>query len=331
MEEMTEKLADRFIGSALGAFIGDALGMPVEGRSAEAIQARYGGLLNDLVPGRFPAGSYTDDTEMMIGLLETLADEGDFDPELAAARFLANFHPFRGYGERIYGLMDRLRRGAPWDEVGTDSFGNGSAMRVGPIGFFYFDDPERLKKEAVRQALITHRHPEALAGAVVQAGAVGLAVKASLEGRAVDPEGFLLTLSGLAQDLDANFTARLAGIKDILGLKAALVHDQIAGIHHLFRGDVRAIEAVPPAITAFLLTDSFTAAVILAVNLGWDTDTLGAMAGAIAGAYYGRSALPAAWVGRLENGPLGRDRVIELCRRLSEIKVKKIAIADPKS
>ena len=181
-----ERLFDHFAGSALGTFIGDALGMPLEGWPPQAIRRRFG-LLSELIDGRFPAGHYTDDTEMMISLLETLVAAEGFDPAVAARRFLANFHPERGYGGRIYGIMDLLAAGEPWDRVGTDSFGNGSAMRVAPIGFFYFDDLEQLDRAAAGQAAITHTHPEGLAGAVVQAGAVALAMRAGLEGRPSSP------------------------------------------------------------------------------------------------------------------------------------------------
>jgi ADP-ribosylglycohydrolase len=72
---------------------------------------------------------------------------------------------------------------------------------------------------------------------------------------------------------------------------------------------LRAIESVPAAIGAFVLTDSFRDGVVLAVNLGGDTDTIGAMAGAIAGAYYGYSQIPQEWLDPLENGAKGRDYV----------------------
>lgn len=311
MSEFRDRLADRFIGSALGSFIGDAMGMAVEGWGPGAIRQGYG-LLSDLMPGRFPAGSYTDDTEMMIGLLEILAERGRVDPAALAGRFLANFHPERGYGGRIYGIMDRLARGAAWDEVGTDSFGNGSAMRVAPVGFYFYDDLHALKAAAVAQAEITHRHPEALAGAVVQAGAVALALDAGLTGRAIDPELFVQQLAALAQDLDPGFSDRLL---DLLKIAPGPMEDSISALRRHYRCDVRAIEAVPPAVGAFLLTADFSSAVILAVNLGGDTDTLGAMAGAVAGAYYGQAGLPESWVAVLENGPLGRDYVVDLCRQ----------------
>ncbi|MBW2142559.1 MAG: ADP-ribosylglycohydrolase family protein [Deltaproteobacteria bacterium] len=314
-----DKLASHFIGSALGGFMGDALGMAVEGWPSWAIQREFG-LLSDLMPGRFPAGCYTDDTEMMISLLESIVAEGGLMPGKVAARFLANFHPERGYGGRIYGIMDQLAAGVPWERVGTDSFGNGSAMRVAPVGFFYYDDLARVKEAAVAQAAITHRHPQALAGAVIQAGAVALALKAGLEDRRIETESFLSTLAELSQDLDQRSAARLLALLD---LELGPIPELIPRIQALFRCDVRAIEAVPPAVASFLLTDDYVSAITLAVNLGGDTDTLGAMSGAVAGAHYGEKGLPRPWLERLENGPLGRDYVIDLCRQAAQLKIDK--------
>ena len=91
------------------------------------------------------------------------------------------------------------------------------------------------------------------------------------------------------------------------------VIEAIAGRYRL---SLRAIESVPAAIGAFLLTTCFKDAVALAVNLGGDTDTIGAMAGAIAGAYYGYGQIPEAWVSRLENRAKGRDYVIRCVKEL---------------
>ncbi|MBW2061944.1 MAG: ADP-ribosylglycohydrolase family protein, partial [Deltaproteobacteria bacterium] len=243
--------------------------------------------------------------------------------------FLANFHPERGYGGRIYGIMDRLAAGVPWDQVGTDSFGNGSAMRVAPVGFFYYDDLAQLKEAAMAQATITHRHPEALAGAVIQAGAVALALRAGLEGQGVNAELFLRTLADISEDLDTRSSARLLTLID---LEPGPIAELIPRVQVLFRCDVRAIEAVPPAVASFLLTDDFISAITLAVNLGGDTDTLGAMAGAVAGAYYGRKALPEPWLELLENGPLGRDYVMDLGHRAAALKIEKMStIRQPRS
>jgi poly(ADP-ribose) glycohydrolase ARH3 len=314
-----EQLFERFTGSALGAFMGDALGMPVEGWTAGDIERCYG-RLDRLEPGRFPAGHYTDDTEMTIGLLESLVEAGGFDPAVTARCFLANYHPWRGYGGRIHGLMDLLRQGVCWDQVGTDSFGNGSAMRVAPAGFFFYDDLSRLKECAAGQAAITHRHPEALAGAVMQAGAVALALADGLKGQRRNRAAFLDEVSELGRSFDETSAGRLLGLKE---MKPGPFRQMVREITSRYRCDIRAVEAVGPAVAAYLFTDNFEEAVVLAVNLGGDTDTIGAMAGAIAGAAYGMKGLPKSWLKVLENGPLGRDHVVDLCRRAAEIKAIK--------
>ncbi len=304
-------LEDRFVGSAVGTMVGDALGMPVEGWRRAAIKARFG-LLTSLEDGRFPKGHYTDDTEMMIGILEVLAENGDFNPAFAAKRFLENFHPERGYGGRIYALMDRLRRGMPWHQVATDSFGNGAAMRIAPIGFFYFQDFKSLRENAILSCKITHLHTEAIAGAVAQAMAVGLAVGYSMQDRPLAREEFLDQIAGEVQTIHSDFGNRLSHTKSIPKL---CLHDNIQNIANHFLCDVRSIEAIPPAIASFVLTDNFKDAVVTGINLGGDTDTIGAMAGAIAGAYYGYGQIPKHWTDGLENLAKGRDYVIGLAKR----------------
>lgn len=315
-----EKLYNCFAGSALGCFIGDAMGMPVEGWTRKRIVECYG-LIDEPLPGRFEAGSYTDDTEMMIGLLEALVRMGRLEPAIAAERFLINFNPERGYGGRIYGIMDRLAADEDWDRVGTDSYGNGAAMRVAPVGFFCFDDLNQVKDSAIQQARITHKHPEALAGAVIQAAAVALAAGANLRGETIDPRSFISTVCGLSRDLDERSAERLA---ELVTIQPGSVHDVASQIAKLYKCDVRAIESVGPAVASFLYTDDFSSAVIMAVNLGGDADTIGAMAGAIAGAFYGLGAVPDHWLNKLEDERLGKSHVEKLCQRAVEIKHRQL-------
>jgi ADP-ribosylglycohydrolase len=307
-------LKNHFLGSALGTFVGDAMGREVEGWSWELIRVRYG-ILKEI--GK---GIYTDDTEMMIGIMESLKEDPGFDPALTAQRFLDNFHPFRGYGGRIYGIMARLRRGAPWDHVGTDSWGNGGAMRIAPIGFFFYDERERLRDAALICTQITHRHPEGLAGAVAQALAVGMAIQNGINGEAIDQIAFLEEIvqgvegidRGVAQELE-----RIAEIEQGGGLEA-----KVERIAVTFPRDVSAKGAVPAAIASFLLNDAFQGTVETAVNCGGDTDTIGAMAGAIAGAFYGYKTIPSGWLAPLENGDKGRDYVASLAEELARIKAR---------
>ncbi len=296
----------------MGTFVGDALGRPVEGWSCQRIQASHG-LLAEML-----CGVYSDDTEMMIGIMESLAESPPFDPGLTAKKFLTNFSPHRGYGGRIYGVMDRLRCGVAWNEAGTDSWGNGGAMRIAPIGIFFHDAPGRLEAAARDCVRITHHHPLGLAGGLAQARAVGLATSKGFAGEPLETGEFVDTVVEAVAATSAEMAEALATVKHVVsGRDSRKTAERIAS---RFPCDVSAIGAVPAALASVLLTQSFRESVVVAVNCGGDTDTIGAMAGAIAGAYYGYGQIPEEWLARLENGQKGRDYVVSLAERLAHIK-----------
>jgi poly(ADP-ribose) glycohydrolase ARH3 len=301
----------RLAGAALGEMCGDALGMPVEGWPAEAISRRFG-RLDELLPGRLPAGSYTDDSQMMIAILETLALTGGLDGPCLARRFREGYEPHRGYGGRIHGVMENLGRGAAWDQAGTDSFGNGGAMRVGVVGAFFPEDEEACRRAALDQCRITHTHPRGLAGAAALALAAARACRAGAQGR--EPaEGFAAELAASVEDLDPHTAHRLRAMPDLArGDEEACRR----ALTQAYACDVTAPEAVPPAVGAFLGAADAEQAVVIAVSLGGDTDTIGALAGA----FWGAAGLPPRWLEALENGPRGRDYVLGLCRQAAAAK-----------
>ena len=301
---------ERLAGAALGAMCGDALGMPVEGWSAEAIKQKYG-RLDSMQAGRLPTGSYTDDSQMMIAILETLAHRGRMDGAYLAKRFVDGFEPWRGYGARIFGVMERLAAGAVWDQAGTDSLGNGGAMRVGVLGAFYADDPAACAQAALDQCRITHNHPQGLAGALAQALAVNLACQMGAQGDELEVKSFLQTITKRVEPVDPHIAKRLSEMPDLSRGDHAGI---IAKLGKAYACDVTAAEAVPPALGAFLAAESAEQAIVNAVCLGGDTDTIAAMAGALAGAYWGLGALPSSWLQGLENGTRGKDYVLDLCR-----------------
>jgi poly(ADP-ribose) glycohydrolase ARH3 len=311
-----EEYFSRLAGAALGTMIGDALGMPVEGWSAREIKDKYG-LLDTYQPGSLPAGSYTDDTQMMIGILETLAQGRGLDPVVLAARFAANFQAWRGYGGRIPGVMGRLAAGIPWDQAGTDSYGNGGAMRVGVLGVFLAHDLDALRRAALDQCRITHHHPQALAGSWALALAVAWACRWGGADKRPDPGQWAFELARQVEEVDAHMADRLRDMPALPKGDLPLA-GQLLG--RAYARDVRAAETVPAALGAFLAASSAREAVTLAVNLGGDTDTLVAMAGALAGAYWGLAALPRPWIDGLEKGPAGADYLLRLCRRICGIK-----------
>jgi poly(ADP-ribose) glycohydrolase ARH3 len=308
------KRRDIFVGSSLGTLVGDAFGATVEGWPPSAVRERYG-LLDAPISGR-----YTDDTQMMIGIMEAIQSNPRPTQQEIADRFLANFDPHRGYGGRIFGVMKRIEAGVDAGQVGTDSWGNGAAMRIAPVGFFYHDEGEKLIEYAVKSAEITHKHPLGVAGAVAQSAAVAFAVDASTKGEEIDPESYVNEIIAMIGEISTEFASSLVPLK---GLSASGVEEAVDLLISNFTRDVSAIGAVPAAIAAFLLSKSFSDAVIIAVNSGGDTDTTGAMAGAVAGAYYGADDIPAEWLDTMENGEKGVGYVRDLAIKLSEMKVER--------
>jgi len=129
---------------------------------------------------------YTDDTAMAISIVEILEELGEVDPERLAENFGRRFiaDPRRGYGHAMHSLLPELaehprhwKQLAPQLFKGRGSFGNGAAMRVAPIGAYFADDLDTLVKQAELSALVTHSHPEGVAGAIAVALAAAMAWK----------------------------------------------------------------------------------------------------------------------------------------------------------
>ena len=300
-----------FVGSALGTFVGDAFGAVVEGFSPSAIKSLYA-ILREPKGGR-----YTDDTQMMIGLMEAIIENPSFSQEIAAHKFLENFDPSRGYGGRIFGVMKRISSNIPAGEVGTDSWGNGAAMRVAPIGFFFHDDRKKLIDAAISSAEITHKHPDGVAGAIAQASAVAYAARLALLGDEISAEDFIDEIIGSIETISTPFVSELNKLKDI---EPDGIERGIEFLISNFSRDVSATGAVPAAIGAFLLSKGFDEAVIIAVNSGGDTDTTGAMTGAIAGAYRGEGGIPKGWLDVMDDDDRGKGYVRDLAIKLSGLK-----------
>ena len=123
---------------------------------------------------------WTDDTQMAGAVVATLRQGAGIDQDLLAAELAARYERGRGYGMATRAVLSRQRRGADWRAEasglfgGTGSFGNGAASRVPPIGAYFADDLAAAAEHAARSAVVTHAHPEAVAGAIAVAVAAAL-------------------------------------------------------------------------------------------------------------------------------------------------------------
>ncbi|MEB3213709.1 MAG: ADP-ribosylglycohydrolase family protein [Leptolyngbyaceae bacterium] len=230
----------------LGAIAGDMIGSPYE--------------FNNNRTKEFPLftdrSSFTDDTILSVAVAELLLDETSNTRDYAQAfqTYGRRYpHPTGGYGARFSEWI--------WSDSAEPygSWGNGSAMRVSPIGFA-FDDMETVLTEAKRSAEVTHNHPEGIKGAQATAAAIFMArtgaSKAEIRAYVESTFGYDLQRS-------------------------------VEEVRPVYRYNESCQETVPEALIAFLDATDCEDAIRNAVSLGGDSDTLTCITGGIADAFYG--------------------------------------------
>lgn len=196
---------------------------------------------------------FTDDTVMTVAVAEGLLNGGTADNFVDAMKKFGRLFPKAGYGGYFKGWL-RSDSQAPYN-----SWGNGSAMRVSPVGW-WFNSLEEVEAGAETSAAVTHNHPEGIKGAQATAGAIFLARNGASK---TDIKDYVIQRYGydLHRTLDA--------IRP----------------HYEFNESCQG--SVPEALIAFLESDGFEDAIRNAISIGGDSDTIAAIAGGIAEAAYG--------------------------------------------
>ncbi|HYL28374.1 MAG TPA: ADP-ribosylglycohydrolase family protein [Gemmatimonadales bacterium] len=328
---MTLTPADRAAGSLLGLALGDALGFVVEAAPpAEAADYVRAELRQGLAGARarppFSPGQYSDDTQLARELLLSISESSGFDPAAFATRVARLFTAGRavGAGPGCRGAAERLAAGTPWERAGAPPpyAGNGAAMRAGPLGTLYGGDPARLVTIARDQALVTHRDQRALAGAVAIAGAVALAARPG----PTDPRAFLAELQAWVLPIDESVAQAVAGVSDWLEegpVRAGARLVRLSGPGAIAGAGVSpfVLPSVAWSLYAFLRSpDDGWETLCTAIEVGGDTDTMAAMAGAMSGARLGPGCWPEPLLDRLTDagtwGAVDLDRVARECAAL---------------
>lgn len=306
---------EQFAGCLLGQAIGDGLGAPYEGLHDDLIF--WMGPAEEIV--RNPAEevlSYTDDTQMAIGVAETLIARGEIDEDTLCAAFAANYDPGRCYGPGARKILEAMLGGEDWRTLARTIFpggslGNGAAMRATPIGLAFCDDPGLAAEQAARSALPTHSHPIGIDGARLIAVATALAARGG--GSPFDRRAFYAELTQHAETEEFQWQLSIARRLGRTG--------SVAG----FGNSLEAHRSVTTAIAILAASpNDYAAAIARAIGQGNDTDTLAAMAGALAGARLGIEGIPAHLIAKLEDGPKGRRYIEGLAAGLSELHLKRL-------
>jgi ADP-ribosyl-[dinitrogen reductase] hydrolase len=296
-------LLERYTGCLIGLATGDALGGPFEFRSREEIAAEYPNGVREMTGGGWldlEPGEITDDTSMALDIARSLAIDGQTHIDDLASRFVAWFHSNpKDIGNTTRASLTLLASGVPWDEAGQRVYqesppagaaGNGSVMRCAPVALRFRNDRAALRQASIDTARITHADPRCTWGAVV----VNQAISALLEGASA-PEAIAASIDEVPQpDL-------------IVAVEAVPSLDRSA-----IASGGYVVDTVTASFWCLLQTASFEDAVSAAVSLGADSDTIGAVTGALAGTHYGISAIPARWAERIRE----REELDHLAERL---------------
>ena len=285
---------DRYRGALLGLAAGDALGTTLEFKPPGTfipIDDMIGGGPFGLMPGQ-----WTDDTSMALCLAESLIECGEFDPVDQLSRYVrwkrTGHHSSTGrcfdVGGTVRAALARFERHSePWSGS-TDEYsaGNGSIMRLAPVPLFFAPDPEAAIARAADSSRTTHGAREAVDGcrylAALIVGALQGRSKEDLTSPLFTPVPDLWAREPLAPKIHA------------VASGSFLAREPPA-----IRGSGYVVSSLEAALWAFAKSTSFEHGALLAVNLGDDADTTGAVYGQIAGAYYGVEDIPERWRRRL--------------------------------
>ncbi len=287
---MTITRQDRYRGALLGLAAGDALGTTLEfkppGTFTPIGDMQGGG------PFGLPAGAWTDDTSMALCLAESLVECGGFDPVDQMRRYVGWYrdgdHSSTGrcfdIGATVRDALERFERtGEPWSgSTDPRTAGNGSLMRLAPAPLFFASDPVHAVSRAADSSRTTHGAPEAVDACRLMAALIVTA----LDGVSKDD---LLGATAVRDRATASGDPLAPAIDEIAaGSFLRREPPDIEGTGYV----VRSLEA---ALWALARSTSFEDGALLAVNLGHDADTTGAIYGQIAGVYYGVEAIPHRW------------------------------------
>lgn len=302
-------LLDRALGAFYGLALGDALGMPTQVMSREDVVRVYGTLTgfepardDNPVSAGMPAGAVTDDTDQAVIVARLLVEGGGHvDPLRFAAELLSWEREMKAKGSfdllgpSTKAALDAVAGGTDPKEAGRYGTTNGAAMRVTPVGIAFAADPlPHFLDRVVESCQVTHDTNIGIAGAAAVAAAVSTGVAGGTLDEAFDA-AITAAEAGARRGnwiAGADISARIAWARELVeGLDEAAALDRIVA---LIGTSVASQESVPAAFAVLALTGGDPwRSTLLAANLGGDSDTIGAIAGAVAGSVSGLSGLPA--------------------------------------
>lgn len=287
------------------------------------------------------AGMYSGDTQLMLGIAQSLVNTGTVNAEDIAKCQIASYKLLRGYREWDQRVMDALTDGDDCRETGRKFLLGGwslsGAAKIAPLGLAYREANNVVLLKAVQEAIVsTHTHQAGIEAAFVQAMAVKALVRGGPE--SMSPTAFLKHLMERCreEDMKKRLKLMLMWVPYLTVSRAPKIPDwseflrseefgTIMKVRRMIAEEkqMKGSQAVACALWALCCCwEAPEDAVVCSTHLGGYTHSIAAMTGALAGARHGRSWLPDRWLDNLENGSGGRDDIIALGQKLALLDIR---------
>lgn len=303
---------DRITGSLQGLAVGDALGTTIEFARRDTVPP-----VTDIVGGgpfQLEAGQWTDDTSMALCIAASLAETGSYDPKDQLERFVrwhdngymsSNGYCFDIGTQTSSGLYDYERTGEPYRaETSSRNSGNGSLMRLAPVPMAFSDDIKLAGELSADSSRTTHPSIECQEAC----GTYGQLIASAINGSTKEE------LFAFAKELAGTVTSsKIANV--LSGSYQTKKRDQISSSGYV-------VDSLEAALWAFANSDDFEQGALLAVNLADDADTVGAIYGQLAGAYYGKSGIPERWIEKLHAADMIENLAKNIASKIGTYAIK---------
>lgn len=298
-----EKKNDAVISGIVGAAVGDAIGVPVEFQYRKQLSEKPVTGMRAHGTHNQPAGTWSDDTSMILATASALSGM-ELDPERIATAFLS----WRDYGafspdERVFDIglttntaMNRFKEGTDAVLCGGNHIednGNGSLMRILPVAFFLYNTEsfEDRKQAVYDVSSITHRH-------LISKIACHFYVEFAIRLMRMRNKDMCAT-AAIKQAYDHTakiFRFHYEHDEEIRKTFSKIFTGELSDCSvHIIKSGGYVVDSLEAALWCLLHTDSYETAVLTAVNLGHDTDTIGCITGGVAGIVYGINNIPMTW------------------------------------
>lgn len=288
---------EKILGGILGVVVGDALGLPVQFLYREEVRQNPVKEMTGYGTFNTPPGTWSDDSSLTLCLVESLCEAG-YDLLDIGNKFLHWYNEgyWTPFGEafdiggathqamlRLMAGVDPLNAGP----AGERNNGNGSLMRILPAVLYFseLEDQEMMHK-VCQVSRITHGHPRSQLACCLYA----LVVKGLLIGN--EP---VIAYKQMLEKVNRNLID--SDLVDELPHYKRILNGALPGLpERAIKSSGYVVDTLEAALWCFLNNNNFTDTLLTAVNLGKDTDTVGAVTGGLAGVYYGYGAIPEEWI-----------------------------------